>query len=115
MDKSHFVNNLGNSQDYLTDEFLAEVLIAAERTRIRSLNSRRVRVISGFIDQAKELDLDIVLSRVGNIEIYRNNQQVGIVFPVIGLPDASIVQQYEVSITNDSHAEKRIIYDGYGI
>jgi len=115
LSKSHFVNNLGNSQDYLADEFLAEVLIAAERTRIRSLNSRRVRVVSGFIDQARELDLDVALSPAGSIELYRNNQQIGIVFPVIGLPDASIVQQYEVNIANNPHAEKRIIYDGYGM
>lgn len=101
--------------DRLTDATVTKILAAAERSRIRSLGSRRRRVVADFVDQAKRVQLDAQVHPVDKIEVYRGGQVVGSVIPFVGLPDAQAIQRHEEYLAQPDFSKICIIYDGLGM
>jgi len=99
----------------LQDSTVRRIVEAAERSRIRSLKSRRDRVVSDFIDQARANHLRAVLQPAGPIELFRASRRVGTAYPVVGVPDAQTIQEHEALLTPDLHQTCRVVYDGLGV
>lgn len=99
----------------LQDSTLRRVVTAAERSRIRSLKSRRDRVVSDLIDQSRAKHLRAVLQPAGPIELFRASRRVGTAFPVVGVPDAQTIQHHESLLTPNARQTCRIVYDGLGV
>lgn len=115
LSKANFVDGQINAESCLNEETLASVLSAAEQTRIRSLSSRRRRIVQDLVDQARINNFEAIVHPVGVIELRRNNLCIAEVYPVVGVPNAEVVQQYETQHDRQKLSTTRIIYTGLGI
>lgn len=115
LETSAFSNGQADLDDRLTDETVKEILSAAERSRIRSLGSRRRRVVADFVDQVKRVHLDAEVHPIDKIEVYRDSQLVGSVIPFVGLPNAQAIQRHEEQLAEQDLPNIRIVYDGLGM
>jgi len=118
---SDFKRRDGSADHGLKDEAVAEIVSEAERARIRSLGSRRRRVVADLVDQAARCGLKAVVHPVDPIELYREDAvaatatKVGAVIPFVGLPDAPAIQQQEEPLPAGDRMPVRIAYSGLGM
>jgi len=84
--------------DRLTDATIDRLIHEVERTRIRSIRTRRDQVLTEIIDATRSGPLKSVVNPTGNrdfpnsfVEFYRGDQPVGVAFPVIGFPDSVLL------------------------
>jgi hypothetical protein len=110
-----FRNQVVSADGMLDAPKLAEVMATAEKTRIRSLSARRLRVVADLIDQAIDAGLEAIVHPVDPIELQRNGATLAKVVPFVGLPDAPSIQREEIKFPADALTTKRIVYDGLGI
>jgi len=115
LETSDFSRQTAGLDDILTDHTVAEVVAATERSRIRSLRARRLRVVTDLVDQAQDIGIEAAVLPVGPVVLYRSGSKVGRVFPFVGLPDALAIQQVEKSLLIEEVLPVRIIYSGLGI
>jgi hypothetical protein len=117
-----FSNGRADAADRLTDERLQHVLAEAERSRIRSLKTRRDRVVTDLVEQARDHQLEAVIhpveavvNPVGSIELRRGDKRLAVVIPLVGVPDAVIIHQLETILTSAHPSMSKIVYDGLGM
>jgi hypothetical protein len=94
-----------------------EIVALAEATRARSLASRRTRVVTEFCKQLKERGLEVVLQSTGHLEITHPVRGAMHIFPVVGHPDALLLQEINDTCTKAGPTPPRgcIVYDALGI
>ena len=115
LDRGKFINGTADVEDRLNDDSIDIILSTAETSRIRSLNSRRMRVVADFVDQAKAARLEPIVHPVEGIDLHRNDAIVASVIPVVGVPDAHVVQQQESRVVSQNLSKTRIVYTGLGV
>lgn len=99
----------------LTQPCLEKVLADAERSRIRSLRFRRLRVVGDLVDQAKALKLDAVVPPAGPIVLFKDGSEVAQAIAFVGTPDAPGIQEKESQHSGDNWTTVRIVYNGLGV
>ena len=115
-----FVAQKADAHDRLHGTALEQVLDLTEVTRMRSLASRRRRVVNDIVDQAKRFNLQPNVHPLDRIELRRNGHIVGTAIPIVGLPDAPNLQELEQSVaardpSGQSFGSSQVIYHGLGI
>ncbi len=98
-----FINANTGPTGILDQATLESVLQVIEHERIQSLGSRRRRVISEFLDQARgEADLKIIVHPTGPLEVRRQNSSEVIAWaiPFVGLPDGWTVFREHSNLKN---------------
>ena len=107
----------------LRPEVLTQIADRAEQARIRSLGARRTRVVSYLHAEASRMGLEVNAQPTGPVEIQRGDRIIATAYPLIGLPDAWVIDEHERRIAGE-HRETmqagdfgpyRIIFDGLGI
>lgn len=108
----------------LTPATLTEIANLAERARIRSLGSRRNRVISAVRAELTRGGHDMRLVPPGLVTIIRKGKEIATAYVVAGLPDALLINEHEERIADGRERREmrsrdftlyRIVYDGLGI
>jgi hypothetical protein len=127
LESHHFLDpsNMLGDNAYLTSETLKSVADKAERARIRSLGSRRNRVISGLRAELVRKNLDLQLCPPGLVSITRDGRTIATAYTVAGLPDALLIDEHEARIAGNRERRAamersdfgpyRLVYDGLGI
>jgi hypothetical protein len=120
-----FVPNAERTPQILNKTMIDKILSAVETARICSLAARRTRVVGDLLDYTNELNLTSIINPDGEIQLYRgdlndensNSREIASLIPVVGLPNAFLIQQQEIRILTDGHklAKSLIIYDSSGI
>lgn len=95
------------------------VLQLAEQLRIRSLATRRARVVDELASLGQQHAFTIISHPTGPLTVHRqpNNALAAVVLPLIGLPDAWSIHQAEQTL-NQLQApgvDIRLVYDNLGI
>ena len=104
----------------LKAEALDQIARLAEQARIRSLGARRIRVISYLRAEASRFKLDVKIHPAGPVQILQNGKVISTAFPIMGLPDSSVIYEYERKLKTgeipvSDFGVYRILYDGLGI
>ncbi len=99
----------------LTSTTADRVIQQAEVTRIRSLNARRLRVVTDLVDQAQANGLTAVVHPVDGVDFLRNDRKVARAIPIVGIPDAPTIQEVERSMSEEVRLRTRLIYNGLGL
>jgi hypothetical protein len=109
----------------LTKQTLKHVADKAERARIRSLGSRRNRVMSALRAELTRKNLGIQVRPPGAVTIIRDGEEIATCYAVAGLPDALLIDEHEERIAGGRENRAamqpgdfgpyRIVYDGLGI
>ncbi|MBW4540413.1 MAG: toll/interleukin-1 receptor domain-containing protein [Myxacorys chilensis ATA2-1-KO14] len=113
---SDFAHCKADAQDSLTGEAIKTILSTAESARIRSIAIRRTRVIGDVVEQLPQ-GIASTIDPGGNIRLYRDDRALANVIPVVGVPDAALIQQAEIrALAEDVDLSKNlIIYDSLGV
>lgn len=109
-----FKDQAASRDDVLVDFKLAEILAAAEQSRIRSLALRRERVVGDILQQARGRGLRPEAKAMGEVRFFRNSLVVGQALPVVGLPDARTIHDHESQLDVSLHGNSRLVYSGLG-
>jgi hypothetical protein len=125
LEGSHFKdpNVLIGVDARLQDDALKAIADRAAQARIRSLGARRMRVLSYLRAEVRRAGLTLNIHPGGAVEILRDGEVVSQAYPVVGLPDALLIYEYERKLANARHdtivktelKPYRLIYDGLGI
>lgn len=115
LDYSNFRDRNASVDDQLSAETMSLLLPVVEKLRIRSLNSRRIRVVSDLINLINETSLNSIVNPYGTIEIHKENLCLANIIPFIGLPNAQSIQQYEKQYCNIDLSCTRVVYTGLGV
>ncbi|SEU13613.1 TIR domain-containing protein [Myxococcus fulvus] len=101
----------------LLDSRMEEVVALAEGTRARSLASRKTRVITEFCKQMEGLGVDVVVQPSGHLEVQHPSMEATHVFPIVGHPETSLLQQIEDDCLKCGPPPPRgcLIYDPLGM
>jgi TIR domain len=127
LEEGHFVDpsvTLG-PEAMLKPDVLRQVADRAEQARIRSLGSRRLRVVSYLRAEAERLGLEVDMQAAGPVYLRREGKVIATAYPVIGIPNAGIVDALEQRIAGGpefrekmqpgDYGPYRIVFDGLGI
>ena len=100
LEVSHFVDPgvMLGPKALLQEEALAQVADRAEQARIRSLGARRARVVSYLRAEAGRLDLEVEVLPGGPVTLRRGKKTLARVYPIVGLPDAWLINEFERKI-----------------
>jgi TIR domain len=122
LDASDFINGQTDTQGSLTPAAIEKVLSAAESARIRSLAAKRNRVVGEFVDRVTEIGIEPKVNPDGEIRLYRGDRDLSSVIPLMGLPDAHLLQSEETCAIQRTatqgranHSNPLIIYDSTGV
>ena len=125
LEESYFENSkvMLGPKTRLRPETLTAIADQAEQARIRSLGARRMRVLSYLRAEARRAGLTLNILPAGAVEILREGQVISQAYPVVGLPDALLIYEYERKLAGPQREGKlrdefkpyRLIYDGLGI
>ena len=82
-----------------------------------------MRVVSYLRAEASRFDLAVSIQPAGPVEILRRGQVIFTAYPIIGLPDASVIYEQERRLLEGKGGATpvsdfgacRILYDGLGI
>ena len=115
LEPADFIQYTTGPEDVLTGAALTKVIATAERSRSRSLYTRRLRVVTDLVDQVHDLGLGAAVQPIGPIVLYRSGTEVGRVLPWVGVPDAVTIQQAESVVMPGEDSLTRLIYSGLGM
>lgn len=102
-------------QGRLTQNALQHIMSLAEVARVRALALRLEHVIGNVLDLAQHYGLGTEIEPLKAIRLTRDGNALGQVLPVVGLPDARIIQEKEIGLTaNDDPKKTRLTYNGLG-
>lgn len=116
LNDKHFENDNATVTGKFKDDTVAEILQLAESERIQSLASRRRRVVSEFLAQAKnEKNLLAIAQPFGPIELrsIAPDELVAWVIPFVGLPDGKTMHDQHYAVTKFWEAAKYKLTDLY--
>ncbi len=107
----------------LKPDVLKLVADRAEQARIRSLGIRRTRVVSYLRAEVERLGLEVLVQPMGPVQILREGTLLATTYPIVGLPDAWVINERErelvgtVQQSGKTHdlGPHRIVYDALGI
>lgn len=111
----HFLGDHSDPQAQLTNSVIPRILIEAEQHRIRSISSRRLRLIDGVTAKAEALGLSLEIDLISAIKLFRDQTPVANLLPIVGLPDARVIQQQEQVVQDRSLSPAHIVYSGLGL
>ena len=115
LDETDFDQEQVDVESRLRAEKVAEVAVAAEGARIRSLAARRLRVVGDLVDLARAAGLESIVQPIERIEFRRNGKSVGQAVTLVGLPDARVIQDHEQAQNAPDFGRIRLVYNGLGI
>lgn len=111
-----------NPARHLSPPALDRVIAAIEVARIRSLNRRRKKIVGEIMDLATSRGLGIKLYPpdateypIGALGLIRSDVEVGCVIPLVGLPDAIVLDDHESLLKRQDWRHVKIAFDGLGI
>ncbi len=111
----HFRGDQGDPQAQLTDAMITQILREAEQHRVRSISSRRLRLIDGVTEKAEEWGLRTEINPLKAITLSRDQTPVVSLLPIVGLPDARVIQQQEQVVQDRALSHAHIVYSGLGL
>ena len=103
-----------NPDSKLKLEILNSLMKTVEDVRMRSLGSRRARIVGEIVQGAKRSGMTTSVDPIGSITLHRNNQQVGKALPITGLPDSEEIFRSQDNLGQGGN-QVRILYDGLGV
>jgi len=97
----------------LRDEVVARIVADAESLRARTMAARRTRVINSFQRQASEKGLTTIVGPHRFVEILRAGESAARAYPVVGHPDAHIMQRVHQDCPAELNAS--LVFDPSGL
>lgn len=107
-----FVGDPANGSSIITAEVLAKIVDIVEDARIRSLCTRRTRLVEGVISTANPFGLTLVSQPNQHVELIKAGSKVGELIPFVGVPDSFSLHNHEIAMT---YTPTFIIYNGLGV
>lgn len=108
--------------DILKPDTIQKIVREVERTRIRSIRTRRDQVLTEIIDACKEETCQAFSNPTGNsaipfshIEFRDGNNHIGYAFPVVGFPDSITLQKRHESLDPANTSSACVLYDELGM
>jgi hypothetical protein len=97
LDESYFEDSkvILGPKTRLRPGMLTAIAKQAEQARIQSLGARRMRVLCYVRTEARRPGLTLNIHPAGAVEILREGQVISQAYPVVGLPDAWLIYEYE--------------------
>ncbi|NVJ00834.1 toll/interleukin-1 receptor domain-containing protein [Myxococcus sp. AM009] len=117
LESKDFQGTPSDPRSTLLDSQIEEVVAFAEATRARSLASRKNRVITEFCKQLEGQGVNVVVQPSGRLEVQHPSRGVTHVFPVVGHPETTLLQQIEDECSKCGTPPPRgcLIYDPLGM
>lgn len=97
----------------IRDEAVALIVANAEALRARTMAARRTRVIRSFQRQATEKGLTTIVGPQRFVEILREGEPAARAYPVVGHPDAHIMQRVHQDCPAEQNAS--LVFDPSGL
>ncbi len=101
-------------EDRLVAAALAALADAAERVRLRSLGSRRARLVGEIFEAARPRGWRATADPGGLVLLRSGSESPGKALPVVGLPTAEVIFGASSSL-DPGGPGVRLVYDGYGM
>lgn len=96
----------------LTPAALAKAVNRIESERIRSLNSRRTRVVDVLTTSMKGGKYKFIVHPAKHLDVMKGNKKLAEVVPFVGVPDSSAVHEHDLARTFEHTA---VVYNGLGV
>lgn len=107
-----FVNGRADSVDSLTMNVLRDVVNTIESQRIRSLNSRRTRLVEGLLSNLDGRGITLFVHPARHVDVLKGSNKVAEIVPFVGVPDSFSVFEHE---RETGEGSKFIVYNGLGV
>lgn len=107
-----FLNGKADSHDTLSEAKMLEVLNTIEGQRIRSLNSRRTRLVEGLVSNLDGRGVTLLVHPARHVEVMRGADRLAQIVPFVGVPDSLSVYEHECS---KEHDQTFVVYNGLGV
>ncbi len=98
----------------VTAATLDAIADAAEQVRIRSIGSRRARVVAEVVRAARDRGLEAAVEPAGPVRLSAGGKAMGAVVPVVRPPDSSEIYANRERLAPGGD-RVRLVYDGLGV
>jgi hypothetical protein len=107
-----FLNGKADVLDTLSDAKMLEVLNTIEGQRIRSLNSRRTRLVEGIVSNLEGRGVTLLVHPARHVDVMKGADKLAEIVPFVGVPDSFAVYEHEC---RKEHEQTFVVYNGLGV
>src|SRR5262249_48591617 len=83
-----------------------------ETQRIRSLSTRRTRLVDALLEHVKDRGATIQVHPMKNVDVLKESKKILEVVPFVGVPDSLALYHHELGKPHDPTI---IVYNGLGV
>lgn len=107
-----FQNRKADAHDTISSEKMREVLDTIEGQRIRSLNSRRTRLVEGILSNLNGRGVTLQVHPARHVDVMKGAEKLAQIVPFVGVPDSFSVYEHECG---KEHDQTFVVYNGLGV
>lgn len=112
LELANFQRQAADEKDVLLDDVLRNVVDAIESQRIRSLNSRRTRLVEGLLSSPRATDVTLFVHPGRHVDVMRGDDKLAEIIPFVGVPDSLSLYEHECL---KAHDQTCVVYNGLGV
>jgi hypothetical protein len=107
-----FGNGLADASDTVSEVKMQEILNTVEGQRIRSLNSRRTRLVEGLVSNLDAHGVTILVHPARHVDVIKGAEKLAEIVPFVGVPDSLAIYENEC---RKEHFPTFVVYNGLGV
>jgi hypothetical protein len=107
-----FVGKRALANSRLQGEALGKIVDRIESERIRSLNSRRTRVVDVLTTTMSSGNFKFIVHPAKHLDVMRDNSKLAEVIPFVGVPDSTAVHEHD---RTKQYEHTVVVYNGLGV